>query len=160
MGYKRADLALEACVRSGRKLVVVGEGGSAKERRKYEGSGLVTFAGRVSHQQLEEYMAGAKALLFPGVEDFGIIPVEANAAGCPVIAYRKGGALDSIKEGVTGIFFDQQTADSLIEAMDRLEALPPSTFADRRQFASHVEQFSQAAFATKIQKLVDEKRRR
>lgn len=105
-------------------------------------------------------MAGAKALLFPGVEDFGIIPVEANAAGCPVIAYRKGGALDSIKEGVTGIFFDQQTADSLIEAMDRFEALPPSTFADRSQFASHVEQFSQAAFTTKIQKLVEERRRR
>lgn len=160
VGYKRADLALEACVRSGRKLVVVGEGGSAKERRKYEASGLVTFAGRVGHRQLEEYLAGARALLFPGVEDFGIIPVEANAAGCPVIAYRKGGALDSIKEGVTGIFFDQQTADSLIGAMEQFEALPLATFADRSQFARHVEQFSQAAFAAKIQKLVEERRRR
>ena len=120
----------------------------------------MTFAGRVGHRQLEEYLAGARALLFPGVEDFGIIPVEANAAGCPVIAYRKGGALDSIKEGVTGIFFDQQTADSLIGAMEQFEALPPATFADRSQFARHVEQFSQAAFAAKIQKLVEERRRR
>ncbi len=160
VGYKRADLALEACVRSGRKLVVVGEGGSPQVRKKYEASGLVSFAGRVTHQQLEEYMGGAKALLFPGVEDFGIIPVEANAAGCPVIAYRKGGAIDSIKEGVTGIFFDQQTPESLIQAMTRFEALPPETFADRSKFAAHVAQFSQAAFTAKIQRLVDERKRR
>ncbi len=160
VGYKRVDLALEACVRSGRKLVVVGGGDSSKERRKYQGSGLVTFTGRVGQQELEGYMAGAKALLFPGVEDFGNTPVEANAAGCPVIAYRKGGALDTVKEGVTGIFFDEQTSESLIEAMDRFEALPPETFADRSQFTSHVQQFSQEAFMARILELVQERRRR
>ena len=105
-------------------------------------------------------MAGAKALLFPGVEDFGNTPVEANAAGCPVIAYRKGGALDSVKEGVTGIFFDEQTVESLIEAMDRFEALPPETFADRSQFISHVQQFSQEAFSARILELVEARQRR
>ena len=68
--------------------------------------------------------------------------------------------IDSIKEGVTGIFFDEQTPESLIQAMTEFEALPPETFADRSKFATHVEQFSQAAFTAKIQRLVDERKRR
>ncbi len=159
VGYKRADLAIEACIKSGRKLLVVGDGASTKEKKAYEKSGLVTFEGRVSDEKIAEYLSSAKALLFPGVEDFGIIPVEANAAGCPVIAFRKGGALDSIKEGITGIFFDEQTSDSLIKAMDKFESLPSSTFTNRQQFTDHVQQFSKQAFVKKISKLVEEKKR-
>ena len=138
--------------------MVVGEGGSAKECKKYEKTGLVNFAGRVNDEEISKYLSEAKALLFPGVEDFGIIPVEANAAGCPVIAFRKGGALDSIKEGVTGMFFDEQTAESLAKAIEAFEKLPEGTFSNRKDFSDHVAQFSQAAFTEKIKALVNEKK--
>ncbi len=120
VGYKRADLAIEACIQSGRKIVVIGDGKS-KEAKKYAKTGLVTFTGRVSDQQVAEYFAKAKALIFPGIEDFGIIPVEANSAGCPVLAYRKGGACDSILENKTGLFFDDQTPQAIISCMESFE---------------------------------------
>ncbi|MDR0656583.1 MAG: glycosyltransferase [Treponema sp.] len=156
-GYKRADIAIKACVRSGRKLVVAG-GGSGKEMRKYKKSGLVSFAGRVSDAQVMELYSHARALLFPGIEDLGLVPIEANAAGCPVIAYRKGGVLDTIKENVTGIFFDEQTPESLIRALDIFESRENS-FSDREQFTTHVRQFSKEAFKDKIRRIVEERKR-
>ncbi|MCL2380177.1 MAG: glycosyltransferase [Treponema sp.] len=157
-GYKRADIAIEACIASGRKLVVAGSGGKAAEKRRYEKSGLVRFAGRPSDEEARELYSSARALLFPGIEDFGIIPVEANAAGCPVIALRKGGALDTVKEGITGLFFDEQTPASLVQAMDRFESIE-GRFADRAPFAAHVEQFSGQAFREKILGIVAERKR-
>jgi glycosyltransferase involved in cell wall biosynthesis len=97
-------------------------------------------------------------LLFPGIEDFGIIPVEANAAGCPVIAFREGGALDTIKENVTGLFFDEQTPESLIAAMDFFEQ-NDVLFSKRQLFNNHVQQFSEAAFIGRIQRVLDERKR-
>lgn len=152
VGYKRADLAIEACIKSGRKIVVIGDGKS-KKAAEYTKSGLVTFTGRVSDQAIAEYLSKAKALLFPGIEDFGIIPVEANAAGCPVLAYKKGGALDSIKENVTGMFFEKQTVDSLIDCMDRFEK-DSVTFTNRHAFTEHVQKFSEAEFMRKINFIV------
>ena len=157
-GYKRADIAIEACVRSGRKLVVAGAGNVKKEFRKYQKSGLVTFRGRVSDEDIFDLFASAKALIFPGIEDFGIIPVEAQAAGCPVIAFRGGGALDSVKEGVTGLFFDEQTPQALITAMDHFER-NEVTFTNRELFKEHVQQFSKAAFIKRMQNVLEEKRR-
>ena len=152
VGYKRADLAIEACIKSGRKIVVIGDGKS-KKAAEYTKSGLVTFTGRVSDEAIANYLSKAKALLFPGIEDFGIIPVEANAAGCPVLAYKKGGALDSIKENVTGMFFDEQTTDSLIKCMDSFEKRQ-SEFTDRKAFTEHVKQFSENEFIKKINFIV------
>ena len=152
VGYKRADIAIEACIKSGRKIVVIGDGKS-KKAAEYTKSGLVTFTGRVSDQAIADYLSKSKALLFPGIEDFGIIPVEANAAGCPVLAYKKGGALDSIKENVTGMFFEEQNADSLIECMDRFEK-NPDAFNDRAAFTRHVQQFSEAEFIRKMNFIV------
>ncbi|SEQ81126.1 Glycosyltransferase involved in cell wall bisynthesis [Treponema bryantii] len=152
VGYKRADLAIEACIKSGRKIVVIGDGKS-KKAAEYTKSGLVTFTGRVSDQAIADYLSKAKALLFPGIEDFGIIPVEANAAGCPVLAYKKGGALDSIKENVTGMFFEEQTTDSLIKCMDSFEKRQ-SEFTDRKAFTEHVQQFSENEFIKKINFIV------
>jgi glycosyltransferase involved in cell wall biosynthesis len=157
-GYKRADLAIEACVSSGRRIVAAGGGKKNKKWRKYEKTGLVTFKGRVSDKDVLELYSSARALLFPGIEDFGIIPVEANAAGCPVIAYRDGGALDTVKEGVTGIFFDGQTPDSLIKAMDRFEACGEQ-FNNRENFNAHVRKFCREAFKEKIMRIVTEKKR-
>jgi len=157
-GYKRADLAIQACIASGRKLIVAGAGAKPAERRSYEKSGLVSFKGRVSDEQAIELYASARALLFPGIEDFGIIPVEANAAGCPVIAFRKGGVLDTIQEGVTGLFFDEQTPASLIRALDRFESTEEQ-FSNRASFTAQVEQFSPKAFGEKILRIVAEKKR-
>lgn len=103
VAYKRLDLAEAACRRMGRRLVVAG-GGSA------------------SAEELRALYAGARALLFPGVEDFGIVPVEAQAAGTPVIALGKGGALETVVAGETGLFFGEQTEDALCGALEEFES--------------------------------------
>jgi len=157
VGYKRADLAIEACIKAGRKIVVIGEGKS-KEAKKYIKSGLVTFTGRVSDETVADYLSKAKALIFPGIEDFGIIPVEANSAGCPVLAYGKGGAVDSIKENVTGMFFEEQTVDSLVDCINKFEA-SAETFNNRSAYIEHVQQFSKQEFLNKISKIVEERKR-
>jgi len=120
--YKRLDLARAACAKMGRELVVAG-GGSA------------------TGEELRGLYAGAKALLFPGLEDFGIVPVEAQAAGCPVIAYGAGGALETVVEGRTGIFFKEQTVESLCAAVEELESHEFTADACRenaRRFAKSV----------------------
>ena len=157
VGYKRADLAIEACIKSGRKLVVIGDGKS-KKAQKYANTGLITFTGRVSDEEVAKYLSEAKALIFPGIEDFGIIPVEANAAGCPVLAYKEGGAIDSIKENETGLFFTEQTADSIIECMNKFEQIE-SSFTDREVFTNHVKQFSKEEFINQISKAIEERKR-
>jgi glycosyltransferase involved in cell wall biosynthesis len=157
-GYKRVDIAIEACVKSGRKLVVAGAGVRKKDRRIFEKTGLVRFTGRVSDEEAVKLFAGARALLYPGIEDLGLVPIEANAAGCPVIAYRDGGALETVKENVTGLFFDEQTPQSLIAAMERFEQ-NEVTFKTRELFNVHVQQFSKAAFIERVRRVLDERKR-
>jgi glycosyltransferase involved in cell wall biosynthesis len=154
VGYKRADIAIEACVQSGRKLVVAGSGAGKKEIRRYGKSALVRFLGRVSDEEIGGLFSRARALLFPGIEDLGLVPIEANAAGCPVIAFRKGGALDTVKENVTGLFFDEQSPASLIKAMDRFEA-SKENFENREAFTAQVKQFSREAFKERVSKIID-----
>jgi glycosyltransferase involved in cell wall biosynthesis len=154
-GYKRADIAIEACIQSGRKLVIAG-GGSKKESRRYGKPGLVKFLGRVNDEEKEGLFSRARALLFPGIEDLGLVPIEANAAGCPVIAYRKGGVLDTVKENVTGLFFDEQSPASLINALDRFEASEDG-LKDRAAFSAQVRQFSREAFKERVSKIIEER---
>ena len=157
-GYKRADIAIEACVKSGRQLIVAGAGVKKKDKKKYEKTGLVRFLGRVSDEKAAELFAEARALLYPGIEDLGLVPIEAQAAGCPVIAFRKGGALDTVNEGVTGVFFGEQTPESLIEAINNFE-YNEVQFGNRGVFNNHVQQFSKTAFIERIQKVLEERRR-
>ena len=158
--YKRADIAIEACISTNRKLVVAGAGAKKSDIRKYEKTGLVHFTGRVSDEQAADLFAGARALLYPGIEDLGLVPIEANAAGCPVIAYGEGGAMDTIKENVTGLFFYEQNPSSLAEALDRFEAADASgAFSDRNVFTEHVRQFSVQAFKERISRIVNERKR-
>jgi glycosyltransferase involved in cell wall biosynthesis len=157
-GYKRADIAIEACIKSGRKLVVAGAGAKRGEIRKYEKTGLVRFTGRVSDEEAASLCAGAKALLYPGIEDLGLVPIEAQAAGCPVIAFREGGAVETVKEGLTGLFFDEQTPESLIAAMDDFER-DEVTFCNREMFKEHVQQFSRTAFIERICRVLEERKR-
>lgn len=114
--YKRIDVAVEAFNRLGLPLLIVGEG---RARRSLEAVAKpnVRFLGRVSGEELAQLYARCRALIFPGREDFGIAPVEAQAAGRPVIAYAAGGALETVIEGKTGLFFHQQTPDALAQAV-------------------------------------------
>ncbi|MGB9593805.1 MAG: glycosyltransferase, partial [Anaerolineae bacterium] len=118
--YKRIDLAVEAFNRLGKPLVIIGEG---RDRQALEALARpnVTFLGRLPFEQVRDYMARCRALIFPGLEDFGITPVEAQAAGRPVIAFAGGGALDTVHDGHTGILFAEQTPESLMDAVARCE---------------------------------------
>ena len=159
-GYKRADIAIEACLASGRKLVIAGSGAKKKEIKKYKKSGLIVFKGRVSDEEAVSLYSSARALLYPGIEDLGLVPIEANAAGCPVIAFREGGALDTIKENVTGMFFDEQSSASLINAMEKFEAaIKEGAFSNRSLFTENVKQFSVEAFKERIRGIVNERKR-
>jgi glycosyltransferase involved in cell wall biosynthesis len=118
--YKRADLAVAACARLGRPLRVVGGGRAEAAVRAQAGPGT-EFLGRVGGAELPALLAGARALLFPGEEDFGIVPVEAQAAGVPVIAYGRGGVRDTVVDGETGVLFGEQTVEGLCAAIERFE---------------------------------------
>ena len=120
--YKRVDQAIAACAAMGRELKIIGSGPEEKKLRALarELNAKVEFLGFVDDSQLGEYYSKAKGLLFPGVEDFGIVPVEAIAAGCPVVAIAEGGVLDSMTAG-TAELYSTPTADGLREAMMRFE---------------------------------------
>jgi glycosyltransferase involved in cell wall biosynthesis len=156
--YKRLDLALAACCKVGRKLVVAGGGIKKSLKRKWEQTGAVRFLGQINESEKATLFSEARALLFPGIEDFGMVPVEANAAGCPVIAYKKGGAVDSVIENKTGIFFTEQSAESLSEAILKFEA-DEKQYLNRDVFTKHVQQFSKEKFKENIQRIVDERMR-
>lgn len=118
--YKRVDLAVAAAAKLGQRLVVVGTGPERAALEKMAGP-KVEFLGWQSDEQVRDWYAGCRALLFPGEEDFGIVPLEAQACGKPVIAFGRGGALETVVDGQTGVFFAEQTVDSLAGAMSRLE---------------------------------------
>jgi glycosyltransferase involved in cell wall biosynthesis len=120
-GYKRIDLAVEACTRTGRRLLVIGDGPD-RERLKAMAGPNVEFLGRVPDAALNKYASRCRALIFPGEEDFGMAPLEVNAAGRPVVAYAAGGATETVIEGRNGVLFESQTVESLIEGLERLEA--------------------------------------
>ena len=119
--YKHFDLAVAACTALGRRLVVVGTGTEAARLKAMAGPS-VEFRGWASQEELRDLYRNCRALLFPGEEDFGIVPLEAMASGRPVIAYGSGGALDTVKPGETGLFFAAQTVGALSEAITRFEA--------------------------------------
>ncbi len=119
--YKRLDLAVEACSRLGLALKVAGDGPLLAALMRGAGPS-VEFLGRVGDARLRDLYRGCQALIFPGEEDFGIMPVEAQACGRPVVAYGRGGALDTVADGQTGAFFDEQSAESLMEALRRFDA--------------------------------------
>lgn len=123
VGYKRADLAVEAFNASGRRLVVVGDGEMRTTLERKAGPNI-TFLGRVPFDELKQQFATCRALVFPGEEDFGIVPVEVMACGRPVIAYGRGGALDTVVEGISGILFYDQSVSALNAAIDRFEETP------------------------------------
>jgi glycosyltransferase involved in cell wall biosynthesis len=141
--YKRADLAVEACRRLGRKLVVIGDGPMLPVLRK-RGGGDVRFLGWQSDEAVGDYLARCRAVLFCGQEDFGMVPVEAQSVGRPVIAYNAGGACETVVHNRTGILFDQQTPECLAEAIRTFEARTEAW--DPQDLANQAAKFSPQVF--------------
>jgi glycosyltransferase involved in cell wall biosynthesis len=142
--YKRIDQAIEACTKLGRKLTIIGKGPEEKGLKQYAKrvKASVEFLGFVSDQELLRHYARARALIFPGVEDFGLVPVEAIAAGCPVIALAKGGVLDSMT-AETAEFYAEESVEALQQAILRFENRKFSDLILRRRAAEFTrEQFS------------------
>ena len=144
--YKRIDLAVQAFAHLPQeKLIVVGEGRDFEPLKK-AASPNVTFLGRQSRERIRELLRGCKAFIFPGLEDFGIAPVEAMSVGRPVIAFGGGGALDTVVPGVTGELFNEQTWHSLFDVLARFKATDYAPSACRAQ----AEQFSVQNFRRKL----------
>ena len=147
--YKRIDLAVRACSELGLPLVVAGEGRDRPVLERLAGP-TVRFVGRVSEAKLPELFARCKAFIFPGREDFGIAPLEAQASGRPVIAYRAGGALDTVVEGVTGTFFDEPTVQALTATLARFDANEIEPLACRRNAERYAPEVFQERLSEQI----------
>jgi glycosyltransferase involved in cell wall biosynthesis len=153
--YKRVDLAIESFNRSGEKLLIVGSGPDMEKLKKIAGKNI-EFLGWQSDENLAGLYSGCRALIFPGVEDFGIVPLEAMASGKPVVAFAKGGALETvIGDGgsPTGVFFQDQTVESLTEAIRSLIKIKFDPYAIRR----HAEKFDRKEFKRQIEEYLTKK---
>ncbi|MCW1382717.1 glycosyltransferase [Novosphingobium sp. KCTC 2891] len=140
--YKRADLVVEAFNRLGLPLLMVGDGELSREIAARAGDNI-TIVDRLDFAGLRRAYAECKALLFPAEEDFGLVPVEANASGRPVVAYGRGGARETVVDGETGLFFEEQSVEALVDAVERLERWlphfdPAAAMANARRFAPEV----------------------
>jgi len=149
--YKRVDLAVAACEQLGRPLQVAGDGRALAAVRAGVRGGRVELLGKVSGPERDRLFSRARALLFPGEEDFGIVPVEAQAAGVPVIAYGVGGAAETVLDGRTGVLFGEQSASALAAAIERLEGLELNG-ADARKNA---ERFSRERFRAEMARVIE-----
>lgn len=148
--YKRVDLAVEAFNELGLPLVVIG-GGSQLENLKSIAKPNVKIMGRQPDEVIKEHYSKCRAFIFPGEEDFGITPLEAQASGRPVIAYGKGGALETVIDDQTGVFFEEQTVESLKNAILKFETL----HWDKQKIRKHALEFDEKIFKEKISKYVE-----
>lgn len=148
--YKHIDLAVQACTRLNKRLLVIGSG-TDQARLETMAGATVQFLGHCTDEEVNGYASKCKALLFTGEEDFGIAPLEVNAAGRPAIAFRAGGATETIVEGTNGLFFEEQTVESLMEAITRLESRSWDPIAIR----DHAKCFDTAIFEGKVLNLLE-----
>jgi len=149
--HKRVELAIRACQRLAAPLVIVGSGRSEARLRKMARSD-VRFAGYVSDDELRELYARARAVLVPSEEEFGLVALEAQAAGTPVIAFDRGGATETVVDTVTGIRFRPQTVDGLVDGIKRFEAMS----WDHNAIQKHATRFDEARFRREFLALIDE----
>jgi len=146
-GYKKVDLAIKAFNKLRSPLVIVGTGRLENKLKKLAGKNI-RFVGKVNEKELIKYYQNAKALIMPQEEDFGIVAVEAQSLGIPVIAYKKGGALDTITNGKTGIFFEKQTVKSLMQAVKKFDKM---SFSERI-LKENAKRFSKTIFKKQLQR--------
>jgi glycosyltransferase involved in cell wall biosynthesis len=149
--YKRPDLLVDAFNELGRPLVVIGDGAMLPKLRK-RARPNVRIIGPQPFEVIKRHYARCRALVFPGVEDFGMVPVEAMASGKPVVCFGRGGALETVIDGVTGVVFEEQTVECLIDAVRRFEAQCYSF--DAGAIRARAEQFSESAFKSSFRAFV------
>ena len=149
--YKRLDLAVAACQRVGARLRIAGDG-PERERLERMAGPDVTFTGRLTDDQIRDEYRRARAVLLPGEEDFGIVPVEAQACGRPVVALARGGALETVRDGETGVLFQEPTVDSLAAALERARDMQ----FDPVQLRRHAEHFSRERHVQQMRAAIDE----
>jgi len=154
VSYKRIDIAVDAFNISGKNLIIIGDGPERKKLVKKAGKNI-KFLGWQENEVLKEHYSNARAFIFPGEEDFGITPVEAQASGTPVIGYGKGGLLETVIDGVTGLFFEKQDALSLVEAIERFEKIEHSL--DRLKIRENSKKFDVSIFENDIKDFIIEK---
>ena len=147
--HKRFDLAVEACSRLEKRLIVAGDG-PEMERLQRRAGPTIQFVGRVSDQELHALYLRARGLIFPSYEDYGLVPLEAQARACPVIAFGQGGVLETVKEGISGIFFPRQDVDSVVNCLVEFEEL---TFSAAR-IREWVRRFEPQVFINSLQDFV------
>ncbi len=150
--YKKVDLAVKAFNKTGRRLVIVGKGPDEEKLRR-SARPNVEFVGWKGDDELALLYAGCTALVFPGEEDFGIVPLEAMASGKAVIAYGKGGALETVRDGISGLFFYEQSADALERAISRAERIR----FDPEKIREKALQFSRPIYKDTMKKFIEEK---
>ncbi len=150
--YKRIELAISACNELKLPLIIIGDG-VRKSRLQAMATSAVKFLGYQTDEEIREHYRHCRALLFPGEEDFGIVPIEAQSCGAPVIAYGAGGALETIKEPECGLFFQEQSSDSLIQAIRRFKGMA----FDSEFIARAASSFGQERFRRRIQRLIEDK---
>ncbi len=149
--YKRVDLAVEAFTELGWPLRVVGDGPLFGKLKAKAGSNVV-FTGALPDEEVAQELSRARALVFPAFEDFGIVPVEAQASGRPVVAFGAGGATETVVEGVTGTFFSEQTVSSLVSALRRFERID----FDPQRIRAHALLFDRLVFQREIAQFVEQ----
>ena len=149
ISYKRVDLAIQACEQMHRKLLIVGDGPELEPLQKIAGE-YTNFLGKVGDEDLKKLYSEARGLIFPGVDDFGMTPIEAQASGCPVIAFRAGGAVETVIENVTGVFFQNQSVADLIASLERFEKID----FDSQNIRQAVMRFDVSVFQNKIRSFV------
>lgn len=147
--YKKIDIVVDLFNQINKEIIIVGDG---SERRKLEkrANNNIKFVGKISDNSLMRYYANCKALIFPQEEDFGIVAVEAQLAGKPVIAYRAGAAIETVLNGVTGVFFDRQDKKSLFRAIQKFEAMEFKSIDCRR----NASKFSYRKFKREFDRLL------
>lgn len=151
--YKRPDIAVEAFNRLGLPLTIIGGPQKTVDALKAGAKDNVTFLGKTDFATLKDHLARCRALIFPGEEDFGIVPVEAMASGRPVIAYGRGGACDSVVDGKTGLLFPRQSVEDLVAAVERFEA-ERLYDVDPQALVEHAAGFAESAFRAGIEALI------
>ena len=163
VSWKRLDLAIKACLKTKQHLVLIGDGPEHNSLVKLAGgSKYITFLPQMSQPELKAHLNGAKAFIFPSKEPFGIAPIEALAAGCPVIAYGDGGALDYIEDGKNGLLFDRQSTNSLVKAIETFEDLLLNPQNGKQAFPvkavqASADRFSEANFKKELRNYIDER---
>ncbi|MCK1404973.1 glycosyltransferase [Bradyrhizobium sp. 76] len=151
VSYKRPDLAVRAFNKMGRKLIVIGGGEMLDEIRRLAGP-TVTVLGPQPFDVLRHHYARCRALIFPGEEDFGMVPVEAMASGRPVLAYARGGALETVVPGLSGAFFTEQTQEAIIATVNGFQ----DQDVDSQKIVAHAQSFGPEHFTTKMRASIDQ----